>query len=346
MLRTQRLSSRMNARNALLTEGFRSCLCPWKPTSNPQPPPPPRTGLGTGRGLATPGCVPPSAPGHPRRHRLRHCHPGWAAPSPPAVVRNRLTCERTDDQVARAQLGEEARHGGGVEGRATLEREHGREEQWCKHGHSGCREMLGWIGGRHERLPPVQMPVLSRRVRAVGLISSSVCAVFVSVACGPATPPVARSSGQATPDTTIPSGPYGDAARRGRALLTATRDSLPAHVGNKLRCTSCHLDAGRRETAGSWLGAFARYPQYRARSGVVETIEYRVNDCFRRSMNGTPLDPGGGDMRDIVAYLAFLSRGIVVSPVPANSRLQKWAAFKADTAAGARVFTATCAKCH
>lgn len=190
------------------------------------------------------------------------------------------------------------------------------------------------------------MPVLSRRVRAVGLISSSVCAVFVSVACGPATPPVARSSGQATADTTIPSGPYGDAVRRGRALLSATRDSLPAHVGNKLRCTSCHLDAGRRETAGSWLGAFARYPQYRARSGVVETIEYRVNDCFRRSMNGTPLDPGGGDMRDIVAYLAFLSRGIVVSPVPANSRLQKWAAFKADTAAGARVFTATCAKCH
>ena len=190
------------------------------------------------------------------------------------------------------------------------------------------------------------MPVLSRRVRAVGLISSSVCAVFVSVACGPATPPVARSSGQATADTTIPSGPYGDAARRGRALLTATRDSLPAHVGNKLRCTSCHLDAGRRETAGSWLGAFARYPQYRARSGVVETIEYRVNDCFRRSMNGTALDPGGGDMRDIVAYLAFLSRGIVVSPVPANSRLQKWAAFKADTAAGARVFAATCAKCH
>ena len=190
------------------------------------------------------------------------------------------------------------------------------------------------------------MPVLSRRVRAVRLISSSVCAVFVSVACGPATPPVARSSGQARADTTIPSGPYGDAVRRGRALLTATRDSLPAHVGNKLRCTSCHLDAGRRETAGSWLGAFARYPQYRARSGVVETIEYRVNDCFRRSMNGTALDPGGGDMRDIVAYLAFLSRGIAVSPAAATSRLQKWAAFKADTAAGARVFTTTCAKCH
>jgi thiosulfate dehydrogenase len=146
-------------------------------------------------------------------------------------------------------------------------------------------------------------------------------------------------------DTVIPPGPYGDAVRRGRALLTATLDSLPAHVGNKLRCTSCHLDAGRRES-GSWVGVFARYPQYRARSGVVETIEYRVNDCFRRSMNGTALDPAGPDMRDIITYFAFLARGVSVSPSSAVSRLQKWAAFTADTAAGARVFAASCAKCH
>lgn len=143
----------------------------------------------------------------------------------------------------------------------------------------------------------------------------------------------------------MPSGPFGDAVRRGRALLTATRDSLPSHVGNKLRCTSCHLDEGRRET-GTWIGAFARYPQYRARSGQVETIEYRVNDCFRRSMNGTALDPAGGDMRDIVAYLAFLSQGVKVGPPGPNTRLQKWAAFRADSAAGAQVFAASCAKCH
>ena len=37
------------------------------------------------------------------------------------------------------------------------------------------------------------------------------------------------------------------------------------------------------------MGVFARYPQYRPRSNSVETIDYRVNDCFRRSMNGTPL---------------------------------------------------------
>src|SRR6266511_742796 len=106
------------------------------------------------------------------------------------------------------------------------------------------------------------MAVLSRPV------PPSWSAVLVCVTCIAGCSRPASSGGVATAaaDSVIPTGPYGDAVRRGRALLVATRDSLPSHVGNKLRCTSCHLDAGRRET-GSWVGVFARYPQYRARSG-------------------------------------------------------------------------------
>src|SRR5712692_7993987 len=123
-----------------------------------------------------------------------------------------------------------------------------------------------------------------------------------ALACGrqsgaPAAAPAAALGGPV--DSLIPEGPLGAAIRRGRALLVATRDSLPGHVGNRLRCVSCHLDEGRRPT-GSWVGVYGRYPQYRARSATVETLEYRVNDCFRRSMNGTALDPGGADMRDVV----------------------------------------------
>jgi thiosulfate dehydrogenase len=147
-------------------------------------------------------------------------------------------------------------------------------------------------------------------------------------------------------DSLIPSGPLGAAIQRGRALLVATRESLPDHVGNGLRCTTCHLDAGRRQAFGSWVGVYARYPQYRARSATVETIEYRVNDCFRRSMNGKPLAVDGAAMRDIVAYLWFLSRDLPIAPPPAGNRLQKWAAFTADTAAGAAVYATTCVKCH
>src|SRR3989449_5758663 len=137
-----------------------------------------------------------------------------------------------------------------------------------------------------------------------------------AVACAGERPaPSGRSAALGPADSLIPPGPLGAAVRRGRALMLATRDSLAAHVGNRLRCVSCHLDEGRRPT-GSWVGVFARFPQYRARSGTVETIEYRINDCFRRSMNGTALDPGGADMRDMVAYLAFLSRDATVAPPP------------------------------
>jgi len=147
------------------------------------------------------------------------------------------------------------------------------------------------------------------------------------------------------PDSLIPAGPLGAAIRRGRALLAATRDSLPAHVGNKLRCVSCHLDDGRR-ASGTWIGVFARYPQYRPRSAAVETLEFRVNDCFRRSMNGTGLATDGPDMRDIVAYLWFLSRDVAIAPPGPATRLAKWAAFTADTGDGGTVYGTVCAKCH
>src|SRR2546425_5175599 len=147
-------------------------------------------------------------------------------------------------------------------------------------------------------------------------------------------------------DSLIPAGPLGAAIRRGRALLVATRDSLSGHVGNSLRCVSCHLDEGRREATGSWVGVDARYPQYRARSATVETIQYRINDCFRRSMNGKPLAVDGVEMRDMVAYLWFLSRDVPIAPPQGGNRLQKWAALTADTAAGTAGDTATCAKCH
>src|SRR4029077_1966739 len=54
----------------------------------------------------------------------------------------------------------------------------------------------------------------------------------------------------------------------------------------------------------------------------------------------------GADMRDIVAYLWFLSRDVPVAPAPASNRLAKWAAFTADTVAGARVYATSCVKCH
>ncbi len=95
-----------------------------------------------------------------------------------------------------------------------------------------------------------------------------------------------------------------------------------------------------------WVGSYARFPQYRPRSGKVDLIEDRINDCFQRSMNGRRLDPGGRDMRDIVAYFAFLSTGIPVGAEMEGQGFPRLQPLKGDPARGATVFTTTCARCH
>ena len=150
----------------------------------------------------------------------------------------------------------------------------------------------------------------------------------------------------AAADTTVPDGPLGRSVRRGRAIMLATHDSLPRHVGNALRCTSCHLDEGRRAGGIPWVGVYARFPQYRSRSGRVIGIEERVNGCLLRSMNGTALPVASDDMRDIVAYLAYLSRGVPVGSDVAGQGLPALEPLEPDTAAGRVVFAARCTVCH
>lgn len=147
-------------------------------------------------------------------------------------------------------------------------------------------------------------------------------------------------------DSLIPNDLLGASIRRGRALFAATRDSLPANVGGNLRCASCHLDDGKRANAAPLIGVYARFPQFRTRTGSVVMIEDRVNDCFQRSMNGRAIAWQSPEMRDIVAYLAFLSRGIAAPGVVQGLGLPKLAALQPDTARGAQVYTASCARCH
>jgi thiosulfate dehydrogenase len=139
---------------------------------------------------------------------------------------------------------------------------------------------------------------------------------------------------------------YRASALRGRAILLATRDSLPRNVGNSLRCASCHLDNGLRPYAMPWVGSYARFPQYRARSGKIDLIEDRINDCFERSMNGKALSPSGRDMDDIVAYLAFLSTGIPVGAQMEGQGLARLKPVNGDLKRGVAIFTSTCTRCH
>lgn len=134
--------------------------------------------------------------------------------------------------------------------------------------------------------------------------------------------------------------------RRGRALLTHTRDSLPAHVGNALTCTNCHQQGGTLRDGMGWVGVYARFPQFRPRAGATQLIEDRVNDCFKRSLNGKALVPESRDMRDIVAYMAFLSLGVPVGMETEGQGLPRLDPLPADMGRGDAVYAARCVTCH
>jgi thiosulfate dehydrogenase len=134
--------------------------------------------------------------------------------------------------------------------------------------------------------------------------------------------------------------------RRGRALIHSTRDSLPQHVRANLSCANCHLGDGTQKDAMPLVGSYARFPQYRARSGRVDLIENRINDCFERSMNGRALDRNSQEMRDIVAYLAFLSRGFPVGIDMEGQSVPAIDPLPGDTARGRNVYGSRCVACH
>lgn len=147
--------------------------------------------------------------------------------------------------------------------------------------------------------------------------------------------------------TKVPPDVLGDSIMRGHAIATRTAEELPDHVGNSLHCSSCHLQGGTVANAGPWIGVPAAFPEFRARSGRVDTLSTRINDCFERSMNGTALDPNGPDMVALEAYMSFISRG-VESGAPIVGRGFKRIASPPtpNKAHGAQVYQRACITCH
>jgi thiosulfate dehydrogenase len=137
-----------------------------------------------------------------------------------------------------------------------------------------------------------------------------------------------------------------NAIRRGMALVTATADSLPGFVSGNLSCTSCHLDGGRRATAAPLTGVFARYPKYIERTGAVVSMQDRVNYCMTRSLSGTRLPNDSREMQDIVAYLAFMARGVPVGAGLPAQGMPVMPKLEGDTARGDSVYRVACARCH
>lgn len=140
---------------------------------------------------------------------------------------------------------------------------------------------------------------------------------------------------------------FGESVLRGKALLENTKALLPKHVGANMSCTNCHLASGTKAFAIPWVGITARFPQYRARTGKMDTLQERVNDCFERSLNGKPLDPISVEMTDIVSYMTWLSRGYRIGQSVEGSGLKRIRLERPpNLARGQALYDAKCAACH
>lgn len=143
-----------------------------------------------------------------------------------------------------------------------------------------------------------------------------------------------------------PDDPYETAVYRGLAIVTRTRDSLPAFVGSNLSCTSCHLDEGRRANAAPLVGVAARYPRFVDRAAAVVPIEDRVNYCMTRSLAGTKLPHDSREMADIVAYLTYISKGVPMGEHVKGEGMPRMPALSGDSARGKGLFASNCVRCH
>jgi len=147
-------------------------------------------------------------------------------------------------------------------------------------------------------------------------------------------------------DDTPPAGPFGEAVALGKRVLTHTPENAAAYTGNALNCTSCHLNAGRMPYSSPWVGVWGVFPEFRSRNARLNSMQDRINDCFERSMNGKALPRDSRAMRDIVAYLAFLSYGIPVGSLVEGQGLAKIDPLPGDTIRGREVFAGNCTLCH
>jgi thiosulfate dehydrogenase len=140
----------------------------------------------------------------------------------------------------------------------------------------------------------------------------------------------------------------------GRDLIARTQDYFgenglvrPASI-NAMNCQNCHMEAGSKPFGNNYFAVESTYPQMRARSGALETIPKRVNDCFQRSLNGQPLDSTSREMKAIIAYMRWLGTGVPKGEKPKGSGLVEvpFLDRAADPMKGQHIYVAKCASCH
>ncbi|HVY74362.1 MAG TPA: c-type cytochrome [Puia sp.] len=163
----------------------------------------------------------------------------------------------------------------------------------------------------------------------------------------------ARFIWKAPDSSLIPQTEAGNLIRYGRKLITETSlyfgpGGRISQAENGMNCQNCHLQAGTHPYANPFFAVASCYPLFRARSGHLESVESRVNDCLERSLNGKRIDSTSIEMKAMVAYIEWIGSEVPRGIRPRGSgtvalRLLNRAA---DTIRGMVLYQIRCQACH
>jgi thiosulfate dehydrogenase len=179
----------------------------------------------------------------------------------------------------------------------------------------------------------------------------SVAVAFATVAlfsaCAKPAPVAAPSAALYDPSN-LPSGPLADSIRLGHDIMDAPAKYLPKNVGADITCSACHIAAGTVARGGSFVGTYARFPQWNRRAKRVIALQDRLAECFLYSMNGTPPAYTSKEMVAMTAYIAYMSRGVATgAPVDkSTSFIVALPSASPDVAHGAAIYAKSCQACH
>lgn len=117
---------------------------------------------------------------------------------------------------------------------------------------------------------------------------------------------------------------------------------------NGMNCQNCHLSAGTKVFGNNYGAVASTYPKYRARSGTIEGISKRVNDCFERSLNGKALDLNSREMQGIIAYINWLGKDVPhgIKPIGTGFKDLELLHRAASIKRGKDIYSSKCISCH
>jgi len=160
--------------------------------------------------------------------------------------------------------------------------------------------------------------------------------------------PITTQAFQPPAEEAIPDNEFGDMIRFGKKIFTETGIHAGKYVGNGLKCVNCHLDAGRLDNSAPLWAAWVKYPAYRGKNKMVNTMEERIQGCFIYSMNGTAPPASSKELKALMSYAYWMAQGAptgVDLPGRGYPKLAK-PQQQVDYQRGKQVFESNCALCH